>query len=101
MYTAYYVVVPKSASPIADVFQVYPNPFNPKATIAYSIHERGHVQVSVMNLLGQEVAVLVEDDQEAGAHRVVFDGSQLASGVYYCRLLADQKVQLRRILLVR
>lgn len=69
--------------------QNYPNPFNPTTTIEYTVPTTGRVTLIVYNLLGQTVKTLVDEDQQAGDHRVTFDGSTLASGVYLYRLQSD------------
>ena len=81
--------------------QNYPNPFNPSTMIRYGLPSRTHVSLVVYNTLGQEVATLVDATEEAGFHEIRFDGSGLASGVYFCRLRADDAVRLNRILLLR
>ncbi len=68
------------------LFQNYPNPFNPTTTIRFGLPEKAHVNLSVFNMLGQQVALLVEDDREAGYHEVRLDGTGLASGVYFYRI---------------
>ncbi len=66
--------------------QNYPNPFNPSTTIAFTLPGAADVKVSVHDMLGREVSVLLEEKRGAGAHEVTFDGSGLSSGVYICRL---------------
>jgi hypothetical protein len=68
--------------------QNYPNPFNPATMIRFSLPMRSHVKLNVFNTLGQEVALLVNEEKEAGYHEVRFDGSKLASGVYFYRMCA-------------
>jgi hypothetical protein len=81
--------------------QNYPNPFNPVTTIRFGLPARSHVTLSVFNTIGQQVATLVEGEQEGGYHEVRFDGSTLASGVYFYRLHAENFVQTKRLLLLR
>lgn len=81
--------------------QNYPNPFNPFTTIRYGLPQKSSVRLTVYNLLGQEVATLVNEEKNAGYHEVTFDGSGLASGVYIYRLTAGSFVQSRKLLLLR
>ncbi len=66
--------------------QNYPNPFNPSTTIKFELPRASHVTMSVYDMVGREVSVLVNEGSEAGIHEVKFDGSNLASGVYVYRL---------------
>jgi len=79
----------------------FPNPFNPITTLAYSINRPSAVSLTVWNVLGQKVAILVEGRQEAGSHRVTFDASSLGSGVYFARLQVERQTQIRKMVLVR
>ena len=84
------------------VEQNYPNPFNPTTRIAFSLPEAGRVSAKVYNLLGQEVATLVDADLPAGRHDVRFDAARrLSSGVYYYTVSwADQR-QTRQMVLMK
>jgi glucuronoarabinoxylan endo-1,4-beta-xylanase len=69
--------------------------------IRYRLNAESHVSLSVHNVLGAEVAVLVDEDVPAGEHAVSFDGASLASGMYFYTLRAGSIVETRRMLLVR
>jgi carboxypeptidase T len=81
--------------------QNYPNPFNPNTTFSYALPRSSMVRLTVYDMLGREVAVLVHDRKEAGVHEVKFDASGLASGVYLYRIHAGDFVQSRKLLLLR
>jgi flagellar hook assembly protein FlgD len=84
-----------------QLYENYPNPFNPLTTIRYGLPNRSHVALTVYNTLGQRVALLQNGEQEAGYHEVMFDGRGLSSGVYYYRIQAGDFVQTRNLLLLR
>lgn len=81
--------------------QNYPNPFNPTTTIQYSLKEAGLVTLRVYNILGQEVATLINGVQNAGFHKVNFDASQLATGIYVYRISANDFVASKKMLLLK
>jgi hypothetical protein len=81
--------------------QNYPNPFNPSTTIKYELPKSSDVRLSVYDMLGREVSVLVNERRDAGVHEVKFDGSNLASGVYVYRLQAGDVTQTKRLMLLR
>lgn len=69
--------------------QNYPNPFNPETTIPFALPMRANVKLSVFDLLGREVATLINGNMEAGSHTISFNGNDLSSGVYFYRLDAQ------------
>ena len=87
-----------------DVFylgQNYPNPFNPSTIIKYSVPADGMITLKVYDLLGREVAILVNDYQQAGTFDVVFDGTNLASGVYYYQLTTGELNATKKLMLTK
>ncbi|HEX7571848.1 MAG TPA: T9SS type A sorting domain-containing protein, partial [Bacteroidota bacterium] len=89
-------------TPVAsELLQNYPNPFNPSTTIRYGLAGRTHVALTVFNTLGQRVATLVDEYQEAGYHDVRFDGGSLASGVYFYRLRAGTYEGTKKLIYIR
>jgi hypothetical protein len=81
--------------------QNYPNPFNPSTTIEYRVPSAAYVSLKVFDLLGREVAVLVDREEDAGSHQVVFHGGGIASGVYFYRLAVGPKTLFGRMILQR
>ncbi|HSD63420.1 MAG TPA: T9SS type A sorting domain-containing protein [Ignavibacteriaceae bacterium] len=87
-----------------NLYQNYPNPFNPSTIISYSIPSASQVNLTVYNALGQQVAELVNQNQAAGAHSVVFNSSVLSglsSGIYFYRLKAGSLDKTRKMLLIK
>lgn len=81
--------------------QNYPNPFNPSTMITFDLPASAIVRLGVFNVLGQEVATLVQERMDAGTHRVAFNGGVTPSGMYLVRLQADGLTQSRTMLLVK
>ncbi|MBX2992431.1 MAG: T9SS type A sorting domain-containing protein [Bacteroidetes bacterium] len=81
--------------------QNYPNPFNPGTAISYQLSAGGHVTLKVYDLLGREVAALVDEVKNAGEHSVQFNASGFSSGVYYYRLQAGNYIATKKMLLIR
>ncbi len=91
-----------------ELHQNFPNPFNPSTNIKFSIPENGKVKtennfvvLKVYNLLGREVATLVNEHLEPGTYSVTFDGSELSSGVYYYKLTAGSYSETRKMVLIK
>ncbi|MEW6196917.1 MAG: T9SS type A sorting domain-containing protein [Bacteroidota bacterium] len=84
-----------------ELKQNYPNPFNPTTTISYSLKEKGLVQLNVYNVLGQKVAELVNQRQEAGNHSVTFNGSGLPSGIYIYRIQSSEFSDSKKFILMK
>ncbi len=81
--------------------QNYPNPFNPSTTIGYELPARSRVVLKIYNLLGQEVATLVDEETQAGRYEVMWDAGDFSSGVYFYQLGASEFVQTKKLILLR
>lgn len=86
---------------IFSLQQNYPNPFNPMTAISFSLPEPSHLTIKVYNMLGEEVATLVDASKPAGNFEVMFNASDLPSGVYIYRLTAGEYTEARKMLLAR
>jgi hypothetical protein len=84
-----------------ELEQNYPNPFNPGTTIKYIPPERAFVEIKVLDVLGREVATLVKQERSSGEHRVKWDASGVASGVYFYRLMVEGFVTTRKMLVLK
>ncbi|HSW53723.1 MAG TPA: T9SS type A sorting domain-containing protein [Ignavibacteriaceae bacterium] len=81
--------------------QNYPNPFNPATTISYQLPTEGQVSIKVFDMLGNEVATLVNEIKTAGEHQVEFNAGAIASGIYFYRLQAGSFVETKRMMLMK
>jgi hypothetical protein len=97
------VQVPISVTPTAEFIlqNNYPNPFNPITIIQYQIPEVGLVSLQVFDILGNEVATLVNEEKPGGTYEVQFDASNLSSGVYFYRLRAGSFTEIKKMVLLR
>jgi len=86
---------------VFELSQNYPNPFNPITKINYSIPKQSFVSLKVFDVLGREVAVLISDNLKPGYYSVDFNGTNLASGVYFYRMEAGTFVDVKRLLLIK
>ncbi len=79
----------------------YPNPFNSSTVIRYSLDAPSHVKLTIFNILGNQIAILLDLDSPAGLHEIVWDGSDLPSGVYFYRLTTSEETLTRRMTLLK
>ena len=84
----------------------FPNPFNPETTIQYQLGKRTFVRLEIYNLLGSRVRVMVDELQNTGEHRIIWDGLNdagypLAGGIYICQLKTEEFKDAIKMLLIR
>jgi hypothetical protein len=84
-----------------ELAQNYPNPFNPSTTIQFALPKSAYVTLRVYDLLGRQVAELVSEKLNRGTYKTRWDARELASGVYLCRLQADDFAETEKLLLLR
>ncbi|MCP5061569.1 MAG: T9SS type A sorting domain-containing protein [Ignavibacteriae bacterium] len=92
-----------------SLLQNYPNPFNPSTNIKYSIPSSGSqsdisqsfVTLKVYDLFGKEIAVLINKQQNPGSYSVKFDASELSSGIYFCKLMANNFSQTKKMIVLK
>ncbi|MBI5060601.1 T9SS type A sorting domain-containing protein [candidate division KSB1 bacterium] len=102
--TGFYAAAQERAHPTAAEFALvapYPNPFNSTATIEYSLALRASVRLAIYDILGREVAVLVDDETNAGSHRHTWDARGVASGLYFVSLRSGDQAQTRKLMLLK
>jgi len=93
---------PNTGNPFQfNLSQNYPNPFNPSTKISYQLPVKSLVTLRVYDIIGREVATLVNEQQNPGLYDVTFDGSWLASGVYFYRIEAGTFIQTKKFVLLK
>ena len=81
--------------------QNYPNPFNPTTVISYAIPTSSNVTITVFDLLGNEIATLVNENKQAGKHKVNFNAMELSNGVYFYKIEAESFVSMKKMILLK
>ena len=81
--------------------QNYPNPFNPTTTIGFGLQNKSDVKITILNAIGEEVAVLLNEEKEPGYHQVEFNASNLPSGVYFYQLVAGDFIQTKKMIILK
>ena len=84
-----------------SIEQNYPNPFNPTTNLEFGISKMGFVSLKVYDVIGKEVATLVNESLSPGSYQVEFDGSNLTSGVYFYRMETGSFTDTKRMLLIK
>jgi len=83
------------------LLQNYPNPFNPSTTIDFAIPQSSKVELAIYNVIGEKVASLINREMSAGYHSTTFDASHLVSGVYFYRIVANDFIETKKLLLLK
>ena len=86
---------------IFQLNQNYPNPFNPSTIISYQLPMSSNVQLTIFDNLGRKISTLVNAEQTSGSYNVKFDGSALASGIYFYELRAGDYIQRKSMMLIK
>ena len=103
-YTNGVTAVNEAANAVPQAYQLnqnYPNPFNPSTAITFVVPTNGQVSLKVYDMLGREVATLVNGLQDAGVHTAYFNASNLASGVYLYKISAGNFTQVKKMMLLK
>ena len=79
----------------------YPNPFNPTTKIKYELPKESKVQLKIFDIVGREIATLVNETQKAGIYNVNFNASNFSSGIYFCRITAGSFIQTQKMILLK
>jgi len=84
-----------------ELSQNYPNPFNPSTTIKYALPEKSHVIITIYNIMGQEVAKLMDEEMEPGYHSIHWDAKETQSGIYIYRIQAGEFMNVKKCLMIK
>jgi hypothetical protein len=79
----------------------YPNPFNPTTTIEYFVPKLANVKISVFNLVGEEIAIIVNEEQAPGKYNIDFNGANLSSGVYFYKMQTEEFISTKKFVLMK
>ncbi len=86
---------------VNKLYQNYPNPFNPSTTIRFNLETPSYVSLKIYNAIGAEVRELINGYVDKGYYEMTFDGKELSSGIYFCRLIAEKKMEIIKMLLIK
>ena len=84
-----------------ELYNNYPNPFNPATTIEYQLKKNGFVTIKIFNTLGSEIATLINEFQLLGLHKHEWNAARMPSGIYFCRMCSGEFVQTKKIILLK
>jgi hypothetical protein len=85
----------------SQLYQNFPNPFNPTTIIKFDLWKKSHITLKVFDLLGRELFTLADEEKEAGAYSFCFRGETLSGGTYFYRLQTDHSVSIKKMILLK
>lgn len=83
------------------LYQNYPNPFNPSTIIKYELSEGSRVKLQVFDILGNEIKTLVNENQKPGSYEVIFNAGNMASGIYFYKLITPNYTDTKPMVLIK
>ena len=83
------------------VEKIYPNPFNPQTTISYELNKTGMLEISILNLQGQQIIQLFRGNSNIGSYDLVWDASDISTGIYFVQFLFDGNIRTSKIILMK
>ena len=91
---------------ITELNQNFPNPFNPSTNISFAVASESYVRIDIYNIRGQRIATLLDEEMPTGYHNIIWHGiddndRKVSSGVYFFRMIADDFVSVRRMILLK
>jgi len=86
---------------VYSLYNNYPNPFNPSTTINYDLPKQSNVTLKIYNIVGEEIATLINQEQNAGRYQVQWNAAQLASGIYFYQLKSGDFVSTKKMILLK
>ncbi|MBA4313467.1 MAG: hypothetical protein C0417_12660 [Chlorobiaceae bacterium] len=84
-----------------ELFQNYPNPFNPSTTLSFVISQLSFISLKIYNVLGQEVATLIEGEKAPGYYEIEWNADNMPTGVYVYKIMAGNFTDVKRMILIR
>ncbi len=91
-----------SDSPVSfKLYSNYPNPFNPVTKIQFGIPFKSNVNISIFDILGRQIEILLDKELSAGKYSIDFDGSKYSSGIYFYRLVSEDYIETKKMILIK
>jgi len=79
----------------------YPNPFNPSTTVVFDLPEKSFVSIKLYSITGEEIETLVNEEMESGRYHFLIEGNSLSSGVYFLRMMSNDYVSTKKIIMMK